>query len=156
LGLLSDLGSGPVGLDSSIFIYYIEENPRYLPLIDPIFEAIADGQLRAVTSSLSLLETLVIPLRAGNEVLARQYERFLTRSEGVLLVPIDLGFLRATAHVRATTPLKAPDALQITSALSAGCQSFLTNDHRIPSLPGLRVFQLERYLEPAGNTSVNP
>lgn len=148
MGLLSDIGSGPIALDSSIFVYYIEEDPRYLPLIDPIFDAVAEGHLKVVTSSLSLLETLVIPLRAGNEVLARQYERFLTRSDGVLLVPIDLGFLRATAHVRATTRLKTPDALQVTSALSAGCQSFLTNDHRIPSLPGLRVLQLDEYLEP--------
>jgi predicted nucleic acid-binding protein len=100
LGLLSDIGPGPVGLDSSIFIYYIEENSRYLPLLDPIFDAVVEGRLKAVTSALTLLETLVVPLRIGNEVLARQYERFLTNSEGLLLVEIDPSFLRATAHVR--------------------------------------------------------
>lgn len=146
MGLLSDIGAGPLALDSSIFVYFIEENPRYLPLIDSLFSAISGGQLEGVTSSLTLMETLVVPLRAGNEVLARQYERILTRSR-LHLIPIDHGLLRATALVRATTRLKAPDALQVTSAMSAGCPVFLTNDHRIPSLPGLRVLQLEDYLE---------
>ncbi len=146
MGLLNDIGSGPVALDSSIFIYFFEENPLYLPLIDPLFAAITEGRLEGVTSSLTLMETLVVPLRAGNEVLARQYERVLTRSR-LHVVPIDTGLLRAAALVRATTRLKVPDTLQVTSAMSAGCPAFLTNDHRIPSLPGLRVLQLEAYLE---------
>ena len=43
--------------------------------------------------------------------------------------------------------LKTPDALQIASALSAGCPAFLTNDRRIPSMQGLRVLQLDDYPE---------
>ena len=148
MGLLSDIGTGPIGLDASIFIYYIEESSQYISLLDPVFDAITEGRLKAVTSALTLLEVLVVPLRAGNEVLARQYERFLTRSLGVLLVPIESGLLRAAAHVRATTRLKTPDALQITSALVAECPVFLTNDHRTSPPAGLRVLQLEAYLEP--------
>jgi predicted nucleic acid-binding protein len=135
-------------LDSSIFVYYIEENPQYLALLDPIFDAVVEGRLKAATSALTLLETLVVPLRIGNEVLARQYERFLTNSEGLLLVEIDLSFFRAAAHVRASTRLKTPDAIQVTAALSAGCPVFLTNDRRIPSMQGLRVLQLDDYAEP--------
>lgn len=56
MGLLSDLGGGPVALDSSIFIYFIEEHPIYLPVVEPLFEAIDAGELEAVTSSLTLLE----------------------------------------------------------------------------------------------------
>jgi predicted nucleic acid-binding protein len=148
LGLLSDIGTGPIGLDSSIFIYYIEENPRYIDLLDPIFDAIAEGCLNAATSALTLLEVMVVPLRASNEVLAKQYERFLTRSRGMLFVPIDPGLLRAAAYVRATTRLKTPDALQITAALIAECPAFLTNDRRISPPSGLQVLQLEAYLEP--------
>ena len=140
MGLLSAIGSGPIGLDSSAFIYYIEENPLYLPVLDSLFDEIGEGRLRAVTSSLTLLETLVVPLRTGNEVLAQQYERFLTRSR-VLLIPIDPPLLRAAAHVRAATRLKTPDAIQVTSALSAGCPAFLTNDQRVASVPGLQILQ---------------
>jgi predicted nucleic acid-binding protein len=147
LGLLREIGEGPVALDSSIFIYFIERNPRFHPIVRPIFAAIGEGRLEAVTSSLTLLETLVLPLRTGNEVLARQYERFLRESRGLSLVPINLSLLREAAQVRATTRLKTPDSLQVASALSAGCPVLVTNDDRIAELPALRVLQLEDYLE---------
>jgi predicted nucleic acid-binding protein len=148
LGLLTEIGTGPVGLDSAIFIYFIERDSRYLAIVKPVFAAIDEGRLEAVTSSLSLLETLVAPLRSGNEVVARQYEQFLTRSRGLEMIPIDDALLRAAAHLRAAHRLKTPDALQATAALTGGCSALITNDHRIPSLPGLRVLQLEDYSEP--------
>lgn len=149
MGLLTEVGKGPVALDSAIFIYFIERNPRFLSIVRPVFAAIGEGHLEAVTSTLTLLETLVLPLRTGNEVLARQYERFLTGSRGLRLVPIDLSLLREAAHVRATTRLKTPDSLQVASALSAGCPVLVTNDDRIPEVPALRILQLEDYLEEA-------
>jgi len=148
LGLLTEIGEGPVALDSSIFIYFIERNPQYISLVRPIFQAMDEGRLEIVTSSLTLLETLVVPLRAGNSIVARAYERFLTRGRRLRLVPLDLNLLRGAAHVRAVTRLKTPDALQVASALSAGCPIFLTNDGRIPSMSGLRVLQLENYPDP--------
>ncbi len=149
MGLLTEIGDGPVALDSSIFIYFIERNPIYLTAVKPIFVAIDEGRLTSATSSLTLLETLVAPLRAGNMVIARQYERFLTNSRGLQLVPIDFALLHAAAHLRATTRLKTPDALQVASALSAGCEVLVTNDDRIPPIPGLRVLRVDDHLETA-------
>jgi predicted nucleic acid-binding protein len=147
LGLLSQIGSGPVGLDSAIFIYFIERDPRYLSIVKPVFVEITAGRLAAATSSITLLETLVMPLRAGNVVVARHYERLLTQGKGLQLIPIDLDLLRAAAHLRATARLKTPDSLQIAAALSCGCSVFIANDHRIPSVPGLRVLQIEDFQE---------
>jgi predicted nucleic acid-binding protein len=147
LGLLTEIGEGPVAVDSSIFIYFIERNPRYISAVRPMFQAMNEGRLQVVTSSLTLLETLVVPVRAGNSVVARAYEKILTQGDGLYLVPLDLNLLRAAAHVRAVAGLKTPDALQVASALSAGCPVFLTNDGRI-SMPGLRVLQLEDHLKP--------
>lgn len=146
MGLLTEIGDGPVALDSSIFIYFIERNPVYLAAVKPIFIAIDEGRLTGATSSLTLLETLVAPLRAGNMVIARQYERFLTNSRGLQLVPIDFALLHAAAYLRATTRLKTPDALQVASALSAGCEVLVTNDDRIPPIPGLRVLRVDDHL----------
>jgi len=61
LGLLSDVGEGPVALDSALFIYLIEEHPLYLPLVEPVFIAIDREEIPAATSALTLLETLVVP-----------------------------------------------------------------------------------------------
>ena len=146
MGLLRDLGDGPVALDTSIFIYFIEENPNYLPLVEPLFEAIDAGELEAVTSSLTLLEVLVIPFRFSNGALIDRYETLLTKSQGLRLVDLDRDFLRAVAQVRASTRAKTPDAIQLAAAMAAGCSVFLTNDDRIPALPGLRVLLLDDYL----------
>lgn len=146
MGLLKDLGEGPVALDTSIFLYFIEEHPLYLPLVEPLFEAIDAGKLEAVTSSLTLLEVLVIPFRFSNAALIERYETLLTKSQGLRLVDLDRDFLRAVAQVRASTRAKTPDAMQLAAAMAAGCPVFLTNDDRIPELPGLRVLLLDDYL----------
>ncbi len=146
MGLLNDLGEGPLGLDTAVFIYFVEENPAYLPLVEPIFAAIDRGQVQGVTSAITLLETIVVPLRSGNEVLARRYESLLTHSRGLKLVHLDLALLRAAAHLRAITRLKTPDAIQLAAALSEGCSTFLANDHRYPELHGIRILQVDDYL----------
>jgi predicted nucleic acid-binding protein len=146
LGLLRDLEEGPVALDTSIFIYLIEEHPLYLPLVEPLFERIDAGELEAVTSSLTLLEVLVIPFRFSNGALIDRYETLLTKSQGLRLVDLDRDFLRSVAQVRAATRAKTPDAIQLAAAMAAGCPVFLTNDDRIPALPGLRVLLLDNYL----------
>ena len=36
MGLIADIGSGRTGVDTSLFIYFMEENPRFLPLVEPL------------------------------------------------------------------------------------------------------------------------
>ena len=143
--LITALGRGPVGLDTAIFIYYIEEHPRYLPLVEPVFAGIDEGRRDGVTSALTVLETLVIPYRTGDVALAERYEALLARSRGLRLVDLDRPLLRAAAQLRATAGLKTPDALQIAAALRARCGVFLTNDRTLPSIPGIRVLQLRDF-----------
>ena len=75
VGLIEDIGDGPVALDTAVFIYFIEENPRFLPCLEPLFASIASGGHRAVTSALTLLEVLVVPFRVGNVSLADRMKR---------------------------------------------------------------------------------
>lgn len=146
MGLIDDLDPGPVALDTQVFIYFIEENERFLRLVKPLFEAIDHGTLRAATSALTLMEVLVVPYRNGNSALADRYEALLTRSRGLRCVDIDRSVLKAAAQLRANFKLKPPDAIQVATALVARCSAFLTNDRRIPPIPGLKILQLNKYL----------
>jgi predicted nucleic acid-binding protein len=146
VGLIEDLIPGRAALDTAIFIYFIEEDKRFLRLVKPIFEAIDRGKLQAVTSGLTLMEVLVLPYRNGNLALAERYEALLTRSRGLRFIDVDRAVLRNAAQIRASLGLKAPDALQVGTALLAGCTVLLTNDRRIPALPGLKILQLKDYL----------
>lgn len=64
MGLIADLGDGAVAIDTSIFIYLIEEHPTFLPLIRPLFEQADAGKRELITSAVTLLEVLVGPFRA--------------------------------------------------------------------------------------------
>ncbi len=63
------------------------------------------------------------------------------------MIAVSRDQLRAAAQLRAATGVKTPDALQMVSALGAGCRALLTNDRGLPSVPGLRVVQLSSYIE---------
>ena len=145
MGLVRDLGPGPIGIDTAPFIYLIEEHPKYLPLVLPLFRQADDGKRELVTSALTLLEVLVAPYVGGHRPLAERYVALLTRSRGIRLVDVSLDQLRAAAQLRALLGVKTADALQDAAAIAAGCTTFLTNDRRLPEVTGLRVIQLSSY-----------
>ncbi len=146
MGLMANLGGARVGIDTALLIYFIEEHARYLPLVEPLFQAAAQGAHELIASELVLLEVLVVPYRAGKDTLARRYEEFLTRSRGLQLIGLTRDLLRAAARLRAATGIRTPDALHLSAARSAGCAAFITNDRRLPAIPGLRILQLSDYI----------
>lgn len=147
MGLSQALGPGPVAIDTALFIYLIEEDPRYLAAIRPLFVQADRGEREIVTSAITLLEVLVVPYRAGNLALGERYEALLTRGRGIRLVELDRLQLRAAAQLRALHGgLRTPDALQLAAALTGRCAALVTNDRRFPALPGLRVVQLSEHL----------
>jgi predicted nucleic acid-binding protein len=145
VGLIDDAGSGPIAVDSAPFIYFIEEDARFSATVEPLLAAADAGRILLVASALTLLEVLVVPYRLGNRLLAERYEALLTRSRGLKLIDPTRDHFRAAAHLRAATGMRTPDALQIATALGAGCGAFVTNHRRIPDVPGLRVLQLSEY-----------
>src|SRR3981081_1828560 len=127
MGLMADLGRGPVGVDTAIFIYFIEERPQFLPLAEPLFREADEGRRELITSALTLLEVLVVPYRSGDHLLAGRYEALLTRSRGVRVGDISRDHLRAAAELRAATGVKTPDSLQVVAALAARLTRLLPN-----------------------------
>jgi predicted nucleic acid-binding protein len=146
--LIDELGDADAAVDTAAFIYFIEEDPKYLPIVEPLFLEVDAGKRRVVTSALTLFEVLVVPYRAGDAALAQRYEALLTRSRGVRLVDVTREQLKAAAQLRAATGVKVPDALQMTAALTERCTTLVTNDRRLPRVPGLRVLQLKSLLSP--------
>lgn len=149
MGLIRDLGAGPVALDTPVLIYFIEQHPKFYPVVQPLFEAIDAGKLKAVTSELTLLEVLVAPYRFSNDATARRYERILTRAAHLSLLPVSRNVLRAAARLRGATGLETPDAIQLATGLEAGATSFVTDDRSLPEIRGLRILQLAGYARPA-------
>jgi len=107
-----------------------------------------DEQLRlskelAVTSTLTLTEVLVYPLRSGNVELAGQYRDILLDQENLITVPISVEIAEVAAQLRARQNLRTPDAIQIATAMGEGAMFFLTNDARLAAVPDLKVLVLD-------------
>ena len=146
MGLIGALGRGPVCIDTSIFIYYLEENPTYFKKVTQLFSAIEAGSITAVTSGITLLETTVLPLRKGNRPLANRYADLLTNSYGLRLVPLSFPLLRDAALIRAQTRMKTPDALQLAAALREQCTALITNDRGFATNLGVQIIQIDQYI----------
>jgi predicted nucleic acid-binding protein len=146
VALLDEVGASPIALDTAPFICLIEEHETFLPVVEPLFAAIDGGRLAAVTSALTLLEVLVVPLRTANTALARRYEALLGHSRGLELVEVSRAVLRDAAALRAAIGMRMPDAIQIATALQRGCTSFVTNDRALPALPGLAILQISNFV----------
>lgn len=127
---------GLIYLDTAIVIYSVEKNPDYWLLLRPLWEQSRAGSIGIATSNLTLLETLVAPLRDGDGSLIAAYEQLLTTTE-VRLLPVTTAILRQAAQLRASLNLKTPDAIHAATALASDCSLFLTNDRAFQRVPAL-------------------
>lgn len=143
MGLIDLLRGNIVALDTAPFIYYIEENPAYLQLVDPLFEAIKASEIIAVTSIMSLLETLVYPIRTSNTALAQKYRDVLLDSNFLDTIPVSQEIVEEAARLRAVYRLRTPDSIQVATAIVKEATFFLTNDRQLPSLPNLETIMLD-------------
>lgn len=138
------LNGSIVAIDTSPFIYYIEKSAKYLKIIDPLFEALDRGDIQSVTSTLTLTETLVHPLRAGDIAVVSQYHAIFTRARNVTMLPVPETIASRAAELRASFGLRTPDAVQIATGIVAGASTFITNDQRLATAPGMKVIVLDR------------
>lgn len=137
-----------IGLDTSVFIYFLENNERYRPLTQIVFNGMEKGKWQAVTSTISLMEITVRPWQLGNEMAAREYEAALAHFPHLSLADVDRNIARAAAQLRAKYNISPPDAIQMATSLSLGAKAFLTNDKRLSKLKDLMdVIVLDDFAE---------
>ena len=131
---INELHGKTIGLDTAPLIYFIEENPTYIEPVRIFFEAMEKGGFMVVTSTVTLLEVLVHPLRNNNRDLATEYRDILLGSK-LTTLEVSSTIAEQAAQLRADYNLRTPDAIQISAAITAGASHFLTNDIRLPEIP---------------------
>lgn len=136
-----------VYVDTAIVIYSMEKFPDYFPLLEPMWRQLQTSEIQVITSELTLLETLVMPLRNRNTDLIDRYEAMLLSSE-ISLIPISQNILKQAANLRSTSNLKTPDAIHTSTAINQKCTVFLTNDTGLRNIPVSSVIVLKDLLNP--------
>jgi predicted nucleic acid-binding protein len=122
-----------VYFDTNVFIYALEREPAFAEAAVAILE---DSGGRPFTSEYTIAECLVGNRRSGGDPqLQEDYLAYFADPESIVTIPVSRGLLVSAARLASELGLKLADAIHVASALSVGCQSFVTNDRKL----GLRL-----------------
>ncbi len=146
MGWVDNLAQRTVLIDTAPFIAYISKEAPYHDLVRPLFQAIAKGELHAITSMITLAEVLVHPLREKNTELAARYQDILLHSENLTTFPVSQDIALRTAEIRATHNVRVPDAIQVATAIVGGAGVLITNDKRLHVPSPLKRIVLDELL----------
>ena len=142
MGPLTLPAGGPVYIDANAIIYSVERVEPYRGLLAPMWQQARAGRFTLASSELVVLEALTKPLRDGNVRLEMLFRSILAAAE-MDLIPATLATWEDAARIRATTGLKASDALHAATALRADCTLFITNDTDFRRVDGLPLVVLD-------------
>jgi predicted nucleic acid-binding protein len=126
VGWVKALVGKTVALDTAPLIYYVEENPAFFYRARPFFEALERTEVTAFTSTLTITELLVKPFQLGQTDKAQFFREILAKY--VEIAPVTYEIAELAAQPRADHNFRAPDAIQIATAINHQADAFLTND----------------------------
>lgn len=136
---------GRIALDTSIFIYHLEPNPKYLAYTDPIFSWLERSGSRAITSTITMTELLVLPYRQDDQQRADDFYGLLSTYPNLEWIAPNLEIADLAARIRAPHRLRTPDALLAATAEYSLATGLITNDpvfERVNSFETLVLGQL--------------
>ncbi len=135
-----------IALDTNIFIYWLEESPRYLAITDLVFSRIEEPNCEAITSIITMTELFVPAYREGNKLRVSAYHAILTTYLNLQWIVVDLPIADLAAQLRAEHKLQTPDAIQAATALRSGATGLVTNDPAFLRIEGIETAVLDRFL----------
>ena len=136
-------GVSLLGVDTAPFIYFVEHKASHIDRVRVIFRLVDEGKFVSVTSVVTLTEVLNKPIKHQDTATEKSYRDMLLHSRYIILVPISIQIAERAAELRARYNLKTPDALQVATAIDAGCDAFLTNDMGLKRVTEIRVLILD-------------
>lgn len=135
-----------IGLDTSIFIYQLEANARYMELTDIVFSWVERAGHEAVTSTITMTELLVPSYRDKDEHRVDAFYGLLSTYPNLQWIAPDLEAADLAAKLRALYRLRTPDALQAACAIRARATGLITNDPVFARVEGLDTIVLDQLL----------
>jgi predicted nucleic acid-binding protein len=135
-----------IGLDTSVFIFELDANPKYIEVVHPVFRWLEEPASCAAASTVTMLELLVHPYRRHDLDTVNRIYALLSTFSNLHWVDLTLPVADAAGRLRAEFNLKIPDAIQAASALAIGATGFISNDPAFRRLGNLDVLILDDLL----------
>jgi predicted nucleic acid-binding protein len=122
----------------------LEPNPKYLVYTDIIFSWLERSESKAITSTITMTELLVLPYREGDEQRADDFYGLLSTYPNLDWIAPNLEIAELAARIRALHRLRTPDALQAATAVQAQATGLITNDPFFERAEGFETLVLDR------------
>ena len=135
-----------VSIDTGIFIYFVEQHPRYYSFCESLFKNIEVGNIQASTSTLSLLEILVQPYKLKRDELVLKFYSLLTTYPNLSWIELSINIADLAARLRGKYNLKTPDSIQVASAVSSGATGLICNDRAFKKVKEIECIVIDDYL----------
>jgi predicted nucleic acid-binding protein len=135
-----------VAVDTSPFIYHLDAHPAYERLTTALFRWVEGRSGRAVTSTLTMTELLVQPMRREQAALVNTIFALGATYPHLDWIAPTLAIAERAARVRARHGLRTPDAIQAATALESGATLLVTNDTAFRRVGDLEVAVLDDLL----------
>lgn len=135
-----------IALDTSVFIYQFEANPKYLPLTEPLFAWLERRDSQAVTSTVTMTELLVQPYRDSDRRRVREFYGLLSTYPNLEWIAPNLEIADIAARLRAVHRMRTPDALLAATAVYAQVTGLITNDSIFQRVDMFETLVLESLL----------
>ncbi|MDZ4842954.1 MAG: PIN domain-containing protein [Hyphomicrobium aestuarii] len=134
--------AGRYYLDANVFIYAVENHPRFSLAARHVLSLMGrDGRV-GVTSELTLAEILVKPLRDGKSDQVQIYGEMVVNTGALEVLGVSRSLLRVAAEIRACSVIKLADAIHIATARLGHCTMVVTEDARLRSAALLAAMSL--------------
>jgi len=135
-----------IGMDTMVFIYHFEENQIYSPLTFSIFESLEKGNIKGITSTLTLLEILVKPKKENNLLLTDRYKLLFETFPNLQVSPLNEYIADIASSLRAHYDINTPDAIQVATSLEQKADIFITNDATLKKISEIKVLLLSEMI----------
>lgn len=136
-----------VGIDTSVVIYAVEANPKYLSPVTGLLNWLRAPNHRAVTSTLTMTEALVRPYRLRDLPSVKELHALLYSYPHLDWIAPTLAIADQAAQIRAEHNLRTPDAIQVATAAVSGATALISNDAIFRRIELLDILLLDEMLQ---------
>jgi len=138
-----------VSIDSSFFIYHLENIKPYNELTSIAIKRISSGELFCNISTLVISELFVRPFKEKNFKNVGLFEEFIRTFPNSRICDFDFDIAKLSAKIRAQSSLRTPDAILLATAIISGSDVFITNDLNLKKFSDdkLQILVMEDYIK---------
>lgn len=133
-------------LDTNFWIYHVSGGlPDFVT--QRILELCIDKKVSVFTSSLSVTECLVLPIREKDEATKKAFDLLFSKLENIKVVNFTKEIAKTAAQLRANYNVSTPDAIHLATAINQGVEMFVTNDKRLKKVKELNIISVKALID---------